>query len=62
MTILKGSKKEGAKLIFTKTWGYQVTDYVNLSTDGRPVNTTYSSYQVAEVVFNQIIQQKLKTY
>jgi hypothetical protein len=60
MTVLKGSKKEGVKLTFTKTWGFHIVDYVNLSNDGRPVQTNYSSYEVAEVVFNQILQQKNK--
>lgn len=58
MNTVKGSKKEGAVIRFTKTWGYQVIDYVNLSTDGRPCSYNAETLDSAERQFNNILHSK----
>lgn len=58
MENIKGSKKEGAKLQLTKSWGYQVVDYVNLQ-DGSPVGFNFgNSLSDAEKKYNEIIASK----
>jgi hypothetical protein len=58
MTTIKGTKKEGAIIKHTKTWGYMVIDHKN-KVDGRPSGTTHGhDLKSAEDKYNSIVNSK----
>jgi len=54
MTTLKGSKKEGAAIKYTKTWGYHVWDYLNTE-NGKPVAKTFKTLEEAEAYYLRVL-------
>jgi len=57
MKLVFGSKEKGAKIQFTETWGYRVTDYINTK-DGRPTSTIYTTLQDAQAKYSEILNTK----
>jgi hypothetical protein len=62
MKTLKGSKKEGAKLVETKTWGYHVINYTGtVNVDGEDKQGVMENFnkdlEAAEKRYNELVKK-----